>query len=89
MHSIVVGLWSIKLLFFDALFNDDIINAYNAECDYLFAYSFGYEVYDMLVMYMQTGAGGVMYIHHLSLMIAYLLSAVRFLSHSRIGSSHV
>lgn len=74
LHSLVVGIVSVKLLFWDQMFEDDIIDAYNWQVDWLVAYSFAYEMYDYLVMYVQTGAETIMYIHHLSLMVAYFLS---------------
>lgn len=45
----------------------------------------GYEFYDILVMYLQTGSSAGMYVHHFSLCIAYLLSFVR--KHSSVKRS--
>jgi hypothetical protein len=76
LHALVVGIVSIKLVWIDWTFDHDPIDAYHPLIDRVVAFSFGYEIYDMLVMYMQTGAASVMYIHHLVLCLCYLLSVV-------------
>ena len=67
---------AVKLLWIDWIFDGNIIDGYSPLCDYIMAYSMGYEFYDILVMYMQTGASTGMYIHHLLLCVAFLLSFV-------------
>lgn len=73
----VVGLASLKLVWIDLVFEHDVFDAYDILVDRVVAFSFGYEIYDILIMFMQTGASSVMYIHHLVLCFCYLLCVVR------------
>ena len=76
IHAIGSAAIAIKLLWIDDIFQGDVINAYSPWCDYMMAFSMGYEFYDFIVMYLQTGASYGMYVHHLCLCVAYLLSFV-------------
>jgi len=58
----------------DETFQHNLIDGYSPWCDIIMSFSMGYEFYDILVMYLQGGAGVPMYIHHLSLCVAFLLS---------------
>eukprot|EP01095_Lingulamoeba_sp_RSL-Kostka_P000983 TRINITY_DN1132_c0_g1_i1.p1 TRINITY_DN1132_c0_g1~~TRINITY_DN1132_c0_g1_i1.p1 ORF type:complete len:329 (+),score=72.41 TRINITY_DN1132_c0_g1_i1:128-1114(+) len=73
IHGAATAIIAVKLLFIDRLFDNDIIDSYNVWCDILFALSFGYEVYDFFIMYIQTGAAYLMYVHHAALLLAYFL----------------
>jgi len=75
LHAIGVSIFAFKIIFIDQIFENDLTSGYSTLCDVTMAYSFGYEIYDILIMYIQTGASTPMYIHHLSLCIAFLMSA--------------
>ena len=76
MHAFGVGAMAVYILWIEQVFKDDYFNAYSPSCDFIMAFSLAYEIYDIFLMYIQTGASPVMFVHHYALCIAYLLSFV-------------
>ena len=74
LHAFGVGSIAIYIIWIERVFVNDHFDGYSYSCDFIMAFSLAYEIYDIFVMYIQTGASPVMFIHHYALCIAYLLS---------------
>jgi len=74
MHAFGVGAMAVYILWVERVFVNDYFDGYSFSCDLIMAFSLAYEIYDIFIMYIQTGASPVMFIHHYALCIAYLLS---------------
>jgi len=76
IHGMICGAGSVYLIFFTDAFDNDVVKGYHSLCDWVCAVSFGYEVYDLVIMVLQKDFSIVFWTHHLSLCIGYILTVV-------------
>eukprot|EP01104_Vermistella_antarctica_P004510 TRINITY_DN14949_c0_g1_i1.p1 TRINITY_DN14949_c0_g1~~TRINITY_DN14949_c0_g1_i1.p1 ORF type:complete len:301 (-),score=60.75 TRINITY_DN14949_c0_g1_i1:101-1003(-) len=74
LHGLLVGLLSLKMVWYDGVYEDDVLHAWHPLLSWLFGISSGYEVYDMMTMYLQHDQGILMWIHHTVILIGYQIS---------------
>jgi TLC domain len=73
IHSLIVGVWSLNLVFVERVWQDDVIMFYPSAVDWVLAVSIGYELYDMVCMALQASDPLEMWVHHIVMCVGYVL----------------
>eukprot|EP01095_Lingulamoeba_sp_RSL-Kostka_P012061 TRINITY_DN4722_c0_g1_i1.p1 TRINITY_DN4722_c0_g1~~TRINITY_DN4722_c0_g1_i1.p1 ORF type:complete len:375 (+),score=64.53 TRINITY_DN4722_c0_g1_i1:24-1127(+) len=73
IHGLVVGIWSINLVFIENLWKEDIIKIFPNATDWVLCFSIGYEIYDLGAMAVQRSDPLEMWIHHYAMILGYTL----------------